>query len=281
MNLQVTNITTYWEDFASEVVKLAPQLLSTLISAVVIYFVGTYLIKVVRKLLMRYFKAKDLDLTVVTFLNGLTKWALNILLFVVVITQLGVQTSAFIAILGGAALAIGMSLQGSLANFAGGILIILFKPFKIGDYISSANGVEGTVLEIGIFNTKLRTPQNQSVIAPNGNLSNSNIINFTDLGTRRTRFNIGVSYDADLRKTKEVLMEVISKNELAHKEPEPQVIVMELADSSVNLSIRVTTSFENYWTMYEQLIIECKEALDKEGIVIPFPQRDVHIHQGK
>lgn len=275
----VVGIKGHWEYFTQEVVQLAPQFLSSFVSAVIIYFLGSYLIKIVRKLLMKYFEAKNLDITVLTFLSGIIKWTLKILLFVIVITQLGVQTSAFIALLGGAALAIGMSLQGSLSNFAGGILIIVFKPFKIGDYISTSNGVEGTVLEIGIFNTKLRTVQNLYVSAPNGNLSNSNVINYTELGVRITRFTIGVSYDADLKKTKNILLEVINNNKLARKDPKPEVVVTELGDSAVNLSVRVAASTDDYWAMHEQLIIDCKNALDKEGISIPFPQRDVHLYQ--
>lgn len=193
------------------------------------------------------------------------------------ITQLGVQTSAFVAMIGAAGLAIGLALQGSLSNFAGGVLILFLKPFKVGDYISSDTGVSGTVKEIDIFNTKLITPQNQLVVVPNGTMSNSSITNYTQLGTRRTWFDIGVSYGANLKEAKQILMDVIEKNEYALKNPAPQVVVTELGDSAVNLSVRVTTSNEHFWTMNEQLIIDCKSALDSAGIEIPFPQRDIHI----
>ena len=199
------------------------------------------------------------------------------MLFIVVVSQLGVQTSTFIAVIGAAGLAIGMSLQGSLSNFAGGVLILLFKPFRVGDYISSSSGVDGTVKVIDIFNTRLVTPQNQLVIIPNGELSNSNITNYSELGTRRTWFNIGVGYDTDLKAAKRLLLDTVSKNEFAFKEPAPDVVVTELGDSAINLSVRVTTSNENFWAMQEQLIIQCKEDLDKAGIEIPFPQTDVHI----
>ncbi|ULT25635.1 mechanosensitive ion channel family protein [Sphingobacterium sp. E70] len=188
-----------------------------------------------------------------------------------------VQTSAFVAIIGAAGLAIGLALQGSLSNFAGGILILLLKPFRVGDYISSSANVSGTVNEIDIFNTKLTTPQNQQVVVPNGVLSNSSITNFTQLGTRRTWFDIGVAYNSDLKQAKEILLDVAQKNEFAFKEPAPQVVVTELGDSAINLSVRVSTSNANFWTMQEQLIIDSKEALDKAGIEIPFPQRDIHI----
>src|SRR5690606_1017050 len=208
---------------------------------------------------------------------NLLNWILKVMLFIVVVSQLGVQTSTFIAVIGAAGLAIGMSLQGSLSNFAGGVLILLFKPFRVGDYISSSTGVDGTVKVIDIFNTKLVTPQNQLVVIPNGELSNSNITNYTELGTRRTWFDIGVSYDADLRKAKSILLDCIRSNEFAFTDPEPAVVVTSLGDSAINLSVRVTTSNENFWTMQEQLIISCKEALDKAGIEIPFPQTDIHI----
>src|SRR5690606_10170882 len=195
------------------------------------------------------------------------------------ITQLGIQTSAFVAMIGAAGLAIGLALQGSLANFAGGVLILLLKPFRVGDYIASDSGAAGTVQEIDIFNTKLTSPQNQQIVVPNGVLSNSSITNYTRLGTRRTWFDIGVSYGANLKEAKAILMDVIEKNEYALKEPAPQVVVTELGDSAVNLSIRVTTSNEHFWTMNEQLIIDCKAALDSAGIEIPFPQRDIHIRK--
>ncbi|WP_211657574.1 mechanosensitive ion channel family protein [Parapedobacter composti] len=230
---------------------------------------------------MRYltgmFERRNVDLSLRKFLSTLVRWALNIILFILIITQLGVQTSAFVAMIGAAGLAIGLALQGSLGNFAGGILILTLKPFRVGDFIQSSNGESGTVKEIDIFATKLHTPQNQLVVVPNGSLSNSSITNFTQLGTRRTWFDIRVSYSADLRLAKQVLLEVIAKNEHAFTDPAPQIMVTQLGDSAVNLSVRVTTSNDKFWEMQEQLIIDCKAALDKAGIEIPFPQRDIHI----
>lgn len=265
------------EKFIDSAISYAPAILSALISAALVFIIGLWAIKLIRKLIASIFEKRDVDPSIRVFLGNLINWVLKIILFVVVVSQLGVQTSTFIAIIGAAGLAIGLSLQGSLSNFAGGVLILLFKPFRVGDYISSSSGVDGTVKIIDIFNTRLITSQNQMVVIPNGELSNSNITNYTVLGTRRTWFNIGVSYDADLRKTQEILMQVIARNEFAFKEPAPQVVVTELGDSAVNLSIRVTTSNEHFWTMQEQLIIDCKVALDKAGINIPYPQQDVHI----
>jgi len=273
---QLENVEGKIEKFIDSAIAYAPILISSLVSAALVLFLGLWMIRMVRKLMDRIFVKRDIEPSIRTFLGNLINWILKVMLFIVVVSQLGVQTSTFIAVIGAAGLAIGMSLQGSLSNFAGGVLILLFKPFRVGDYISFSTGVDGTVKVIDIFNTKLVTPQNQLVVIPNGELSNSNITNYTELGTRRTWFDIGVSYDADLRKAKAILLDIIHKNEHAFMDPAPDVVVTNLGDSAINLSIRVTTNNENFWTMQEQLIINCKEALDKAGIEIPFPQADIH-----
>lgn len=276
-NLELNEVQQHWDKFVSSSIAWAPRIITAVISALLIYLIGSWIIRLVKRMIDKAFERRQMDVSLQRFLSNLISWILNILLFIVVVTQLGVQTSAFVAIIGAAGLAIGLALQGSLSNFAGGILILLLKPFRVGDYITSSADVSGTVKEIDIFNTKLTTPQNQEVIVPNGVLSNSSVTNYTKLGTRRTWFDIGVAYNADLKQAKEVLMRVIQNNEFAFKDPAPQVVVTELGDSAINLSIRVTASNENFWTMQEQLIIDCKEALDGAGIEIPFPQRDVHI----
>lgn len=237
---QTENIQEYWNNFLTAVVEWAPRLISAVISAVLIYLIGSWLIKVLKRFIAKTFERRNLDISLQRFLNNLISWVLNILLFIVVITQLGVQTSAFVAIIGAAGLAIGLALQGSLDNFAGGVLILVLKPFRIGDFIQSSSGVSGTVKEIDIFNTKLNTPQNQLVVVPNGDLSNSSITNYTQLGTRRTWFDIGVAYSTDLRQAKEILLEVVKNNEFAYADPAPQIVVTELGDSAVNLSVRVS-----------------------------------------
>ncbi len=274
---QLENVEGKIEKFVDSAIAYAPMLISSLVSAALVLFLGLWLIRMVRKLVDRIFVKRDIEPSIRTFLGNLINWVLKVMLFIVVVSQLGVQTSTFIAVIGAAGLAIGMSLQGSLSNFAGGVLILLFKPFRVGDYISSSTGVDGTVKVIDIFNTKLVTPQNQLVVIPNGELSNSNITNYTELGTRRTWFDIGVSYEADLRKAKTILLDIIHNNEHAFSDPAPDVVVTNLGDSAINLSIRVTTKNENFWTMQEQLLISCKEALDNAGIEIPFPQMDFHI----
>ena len=276
-NLEFNEVQQYWDKFISSAIAWAPRIITAVLSALLIYLIGSWIIRLIKRMIDKGFERRQMDVSLQRFLSNLISWVLNILLFIVVVTQLGVQTSAFVAIIGAAGLAIGLALQGSLSNFAGGILILLLKPFRVGDYISSSADVSGTVNEIDIFNTKLTTPQNQQVVVPNGVLSNSSITNFTQLGTRRTWFDIGVAYNADLKQAKDILLSVVQNNEFAFKEPAPQVVVTELGDSAINLSVRVTTSNENFWTMQEQLIINCKEALDQAGIEIPFPQRDIHI----
>lgn len=278
-DLDLTNVQNNWENFVSSAVTMAPRLITALLSAVLIFIAGRWIIGILKKLIRKAFVKKGVEISLQKFMLNVITWALNILLFIIVVTQLGVQTSAFVAMIGAAGLAVGLALQGSLANFAGGILILLLKPFKVGDYIEVKSGESGTVHEIDIFHIRLITPQNQMVVIPNGDVSNNSITNYTHLGTRRTWFNIGVSYDTDLKQAKDILLDVIKNNQYAFDDPAPQVVVTELGDSAVNLSVRATTSLDNFWTMNEELIISCKKALDNAGIEIPFPQRDLHVYQ--
>lgn len=276
-DLKLDNVQQQWDTFLTSAIAWAPKIITAVISAFLIYLVGSWMIRMIKRLVGKAFKRRNMEPSLQLFLLNIINWGLNILLFIVVVTQLGVQTSAFVAMIGAAGLAVGLALQGSLTNFAGGILILLLKPFKIGDFISASSGVSGTVNAIDVFHTRLITPQNQLIVIPNGEISNKSITNYTQLGTRKTWFDIGVSYNADLKQAKEILLEAIHQNEYALKEPAPQVVVTELGDSAVNLSVRVMTTNENFWAMNEELIIACKAALDKAGIEIPFPQRDVHV----
>ncbi|GLB51478.1 mechanosensitive ion channel protein MscS [Neptunitalea chrysea] len=277
MDEKISSMESYWDQVVTVTIEYVPQIATALISAMLTLVIGLWVIKIINRLVRKLFETRDIDLSLRTFLCNLISWSLKIVLFIVVVTQLGIKTSSFVAVLGAAGLAVGLALQGSLSNLAGGVLILTLKPFKVGDYIASSNGVSGTVSYIDIFNTKLNTPQNQLVVVPNGDLSNSSITNYTELGTRRTWFDIGVSYDADLRQAKEILLKVIAENQLVLDDPAPQVVVTALGDSSVNLSVRATTTNDNFWDVNENLIIDCKAALDKAGIEIPFPQRDVHV----
>lgn len=188
---QIENMETKLDKLIDSTIAYLPILFGSIFSATIILLLGIWFIRLIRKLVERIFVRRNIDPSIRTFLGSIIVWSLRIMLFIIVINQLGVQTSSFIAIIGAAGLAIGLSLQGSLSNFAGGVLILLFKPFRVGDYISSSTGVDGTVKVIDIFNTKLVTPQNQMVVIPNGALSNSNITNYSEIGTRRTGLILG------------------------------------------------------------------------------------------
>ena len=193
------------------------------------------------------------------------------------LSHVGVQTTSFVAILGAAGLAIGLSLQGSLANFASGVLIMIYHPFKSGDYVD-AGGIQGTVQRIELFTTILKTPDNKLVIVPNSRITGSEITNFSEEPTRRVDLVIGVSYKADLKKTKEVLMNVITSDERVLQDPAPRVAVTALSDSSVDLIVRPWVNSSDYWPVYWDLMERIKNALDENGIGIPYPQMDVHLH---
>ncbi|MBT8316519.1 MAG: mechanosensitive ion channel [Lutibacter sp.] len=248
---------------------------SKVIVAILILIIGLWLIKKLVKLTRKIMEKRGVDLTLQNFLGDLLGWALKILVFITAIAQLGIETTSFIAILGAAGLAIGLALQGSLANFAGGALIMIFKPFKIGDLIE-AQGEIGVVKEIQIFVTKIISPGNKLVIIPNGTLSNGNIKNYTEEGKLRVDLTFGVGYNEDIKKTKEVLMNVMLANKNVLKDPAPSVNVSELADSSVNFAVRPWATPENYWGVYFSIIEEGKLALDKACIEIPYPHQ-VHI----
>lgn len=240
------------------------------IGAIAIWIIGSWIIKKIMKGIGKLMAKKDYDESLQKFLLNLINWILKILLVIAILGKLGVETTSFAAILAAAGLAIGMALQGSLGNFAGGVLLMIFKPIKIGDLIE-AQGELGVVKEIEIFTTKIITPTNKEVIIPNGALSNGNITNYTTEGMLRVDLTIGVSYDADIKETKDVLMNVLTSNPKVLKDPAPSVNVVELADSSVNFAVRPFATVEHYWDVYFGITEECKIALDKAGIEIPYP----------
>ncbi len=249
--------------------------LPNIVLAIIILVAGIYLIRLINKLVRKFFQKKDYDLALETFLQSFINIALKIILFVVVISQLGVQTTSLAAILGAAGLAIGLALQGSLSNFAGGVLILLFKPFKVGDFIS-AQGVDGTVKEISIFTTKINTFGNQVAIVPNGQLSNNNIVNYNAESTRRDKIDIGIGYGSNIKKAKDIMLQICNDCEHILKEPAPEVYVGALADSSVNLTLRFWANNELFWPAHFHVMEEIKNRFDAKGIEIPFPQRVVH-----
>lgn len=272
------NIITDYQEHWDQAIKFIWEAIPSLFMAIIVYFLGLWIIRFINRLVRKFFDKADYDPSLESFLQSFISIGLKLMLFVLVITQLGVQSSSLVAIIGAAGLAVGLALQGSLANFAGGVLILLFKPFKVGDFIS-AQGVDGTVKEISIFTTKISTFGNQIAIVPNGQLSNNNIINYNSQDTRRDRIAVGISYDSNIKQAKEILLQICSENENILKEPAPEVYVAELGDSSVNLSLRFWAENSVFWAAHFHVMEELKQRFDEAGIEIPFPQRVLHTKQ--
>ncbi|MFI8606196.1 mechanosensitive ion channel family protein [Cellulophaga baltica] len=241
-----------------------------ILGAIAIYLIGSWVIKKLIGAVRKVLNKGNYDESLQRFLLNLLSWGLKIFLIIMVISKLGVETTSFAAILAAAGLAVGLALQGSLSNFAGGVLIMIFKPYKIGDLVE-AQGVLGNVKEIEIFTTKLITPQNKLAIVPNGAMANGNIINYTAEGKMRVDTTVGIGYGEDMKKAKEVLLEMLVANPLVLKDPAPSVNVEALADSSVNLAVRPYCKPEDYWDVYFATIEGSKLALDKAKIEIPYP----------
>ena len=248
------------------------------LAAIVIFVVGRWVAKALSKLIRRMMRKGDVDQTIRRFVANMAYIVLMVFVVLAALSQLGIQTTSFIAILGAAGLAIGLALQGSLANFAAGFLMIIFRPIRVGDYIEGA-GTAGTVEEIAIFTTTLVTPDNKTVIIPNGALTSDNIVNWTLKGTRRVDLVMGIGYDDDIDKAKQIMMDVMAQDERILKDPAPQIAMVELADSSVNFVVRPWTDAPNYWGVYMTTTENIKKAFDANGISIPYPQRDVHVYQ--
>ncbi len=260
---------------------MVPSLLSFLVQvvvAIIVLLIGSRIIKFLLKLIRKSLDRSKVEAGVVTFLCSLVKYSLYFVLAMIILAQFGVTTSSVVAVLGSAGLTLGLALQGSLSNFAGGVLILLLKPFVVGDYIiDGATGQEGTVSSITIFYTKLLTVDNRMIMIPNGSLSNSSITNVTHMEKRRIDLVIGVSYEADLAKTKQVLLDVVkSEDKILPGEP-VDVYVSELADSSVQMGVRAWVKTEDYWPIRWKMTEDIKNALDANAISIPYPQIDVTV----
>ena len=264
---------------------MVPSLLSFLVQvivAIIVLLIGSRIIKFLLKLIRKSLDRSKVEAGVVTFLCSLVKYSLYFVLAMIILAQFGVTTSSVVAVLGSAGLTLGLALQGSLSNFAGGVLILLLKPFVVGDYIiDGATGQEGTVSSITIFYTKLLTIDNRLILIPNGTLSNSSITNVTHMENRRIDLLIGVSYEANLAKTKQVLLDVVkSEDKILPGEP-VDVYVSELADSSVQMGVRAWVKTEDYWPIRWKMTEDIKNALDANGISIPYPQMDVTVAMQK
>ena len=249
-----------------------------LVSALLILFIGNMIVKAVAGAVAKVLRKKDMDNAVVEFIHGLVRYLLFVIVLIAALSRIGVQTASVVAVIGAAGLAVGLALQGSLSNFAAGVLIVACRPFKSGDFVEVA-GVSGAVESIQIFSTELRTPDNKTVVVPNSSIIGNPITNYSRNATRRIDLVIGVSYSADLQKTKEVLKRVVNADERVLKDPEPTIGVVALADSSVNFVVRPWVNTPDYWAVYFDLNQAIKEELDKVGIEIPFPQMDVHLNK--
>ena len=248
-----------------------------IIAALAIFIIGRWVAKGIRKLLKRILERHDVDPTLRSFVCNLSYIFLLIFVVVAALNQLGIQTASVIAIIGAAGLAIGLALQGSLANFAAGVLMIIFRPFKVGDYIEGG-GTAGTVEDIEIFHTQLKSPDNKTIIVPNGQLMNDTIVNYSTKGTRRVDMGFGIGYSDDIDKARSAIMEILERDDRIMKDPAPVAPVSELADSSVNFAVRFWTTADNYWSVYFETMEAVKKKFDAENINIPFPQRDVHVY---
>lgn len=268
--LELNNITNKFIELAFD---KGPSILLALTTLAI----GWWGINILTKLFKRALTKANTDISQLThFFGKFINLTLKILLLMSVASMLGVETTSFLTILGAAGLAIGLALQGSLANFAGGILIILFKPFKVGDFVETSGGT-GIVSRIDLLHTVLNTPDNKVIILPNGPLSNNSVTNYSMKNTRRLDFNIGVSYNADIKQAREIILKLFLQEQRILKEPAPVVFLTSLDDSSINLSTRVWVMTSDFWPVSFEYLEKIKEEFDKNNIEIPFPQRDIHI----
>lgn len=244
------------------------------IIAIVLLFVGLKVIKGVVKRIHKHMEKKNVDPTIVTFTSTLLNVGLKILLILALLSTMGFDVMSFVAILGAASFAIGMALQGSLSNFAAGVILLILRPFKVGDFVE-LNGLSGTVSGIQVFSTFLKTPDNKTIIIPNSNIIGTNIINYSIESKRRVDFKFGVDYSSDIKKVKEVLYEVAKNHELVLEDPDVFVGLVELGDSSINFVLRVWVEAPNYWKVYFEINETMKERLDAESIGIPYPHVQV------
>ena len=265
------NIITDYQIHIDQAIKFLWAALPNVVMAIIVFILGLWVIKFINRMVIRFFNKADYDPSLESFLQSFISIGLKIMLFVIVITQLGVESTSLVAIIGAAGLAIGLALQGSLANFAGGVLILLFKPFKVGDFIT-AQGVDGTVKEISIFTTKLSTFGNQIAIVPNGPLSNNNIINYNAQKNRRDNITVGIGYHSDIKLAKDILLQICTENKNISQDPAPEVYVADLADNSVKISLRFWADNDVFLDAHFYVLEELKLRFDKAGIDIQTPQ---------
>jgi small conductance mechanosensitive channel len=278
MNQNVEVYAQSAQKYIDMAMELAIAYVPKILLALMTLIVGFYLVRVFIRGIDVAMKHNKVDESLRGFLESLFTIGLKALIIISVATMIGIQMTSFVAIIAAAGLAVGLALQGSLSNFAGGVLILLFKPFQVGDFIDTGSHM-GTVKKIQIFNTILKTPDNKTVIIPNGDLSNGALTNFSTEKTRRVDFVFGIGYDDDLLKAKKVLEKLTEEDDRILKDPAPQVVVGELADSSVNFTVRAWVNSEDYWGVFFDMQEKVKLTFDKEKISIPYPQTDIHLYK--
>ncbi|MDQ8181847.1 mechanosensitive ion channel domain-containing protein [Pelagicoccus sp. SDUM812005] len=268
----------FTEDRINSIIEWAAANGLKLIAAILIFVIGKWVVGKIRNGVKKAMEKKQVDPALVSFGSSILYYMLMIAVILAAIQQIGFQTTSLVAIIGAAGLAVGLALQGSLSNFAAGVLIIMFRPFRIGDVID-AGGHVGSVKEIGVLVTIMHSPDNKKIIVPNSAIMSGSITNITANDTRRVDMSVGVSYSDDLDKVTDIIKDVLKADERVLPEPAPQVVVSALADSSVNFHVRPWTKKEDYWGVFFDFQKTIKQRLDKEGVSIPFPQRDVHLHK--
>ncbi|WP_224745828.1 mechanosensitive ion channel family protein [Neiella litorisoli] len=266
------------EEYVNEGISLAMAYLPKVLLAIVFLWVGLWAIKKIVGLMDLAMTKKDIEVSLRGFLCSVLGSLLKVALVISVATMVGIEMTAFIAVLGAAGLAVGMALSGTLQNFAGGVIILLFKPYKVGDVIQ-AQGYTGSVSDIQIFVTVLKTPDNKTIIIPNAPLSTGSLVNFSIEKKRRVDLVFGIGYGDSIDQAREVILGIVNADERVHQDPEPFIKVGELADSSVNFVVRLWVNAEDYWGVHFDTIEAVKKAFDAQGVSIPFPQQDVHLHQ--
>ncbi len=266
------------ENYLDQIIALVVKYGAQLLLAIIVLIVGLWVIKRIVKVVNKTMTKRNVDESLQPFLRSIIGALLKIMLVITVASMVGVEMTSFVAVLGAAGLAVGLALQGSLSNFAGGVLILLLKPFKVGDFIE-ANGYSGTIREIQIFYTYMTSVENQEIVIPNGDLSNNAIKNYSYHDTRRLDMTFGIGYSDDIDKAKEILERLVKADTRILPEPALTIFINELADSSVNIHVRAWAKSADYWDIFNNFNEKVKKAFDAEGISIPFPQRDIHLFQ--
>ena len=279
MNLIAAEKATYFTpEKISEYTDLTIKWGGKVLAAILIFFIGKWIAQMIRSTIRKQLTKRKVDPTLVSFGSSILYYVLMIAVVIAAIQQVGFQTTSLVAIVGAAGLAVGLALQGSLSNFASGVLIIMFRPFQVGDVIDAAGEV-GSVQEIGILMTHMTSGDNKKIMIPNSSIMGGTITNITAEDTRRVDMTVGVGYSDDLDKVQDIILEVLKADERVLADPEPLVKVAELADSSVNFNVRPWVKKEDYWGVFYDFQKTIKQRLDKEGVSIPFPQQDVYMHQ--